>query len=174
MEKIKNLKQISIRGRVAFAIQSLENALEDTEITDYSLMDKVLNFLKTYTHTQYIDQWEEKANELAPFLIFDEEDFIEEDFSHINKEEYIRLKNLYTSLPSYITDLIDCVIGIGTANLYGGTQKYSPLSYKHVLNLINILKENNIPIPPVDNYKKYPFKTEDEGWGECFKYPENN
>jgi len=162
------IKNISIRGRVAFAIKSLE--LNIMEVNNNVILNKIIIFLKEYTSTKFLDQWDKYANEISPDTILDPNiDNNYKEYECLTEKEALSLKYLYESAPKYIIDIIDFVIEIGTCNLYGGTGEYSPISYNKTMGLINYLKENQLKIPLISNFIQFKY-TQINVWGETFIY----
>lgn len=167
MKQLEKLKTLSIRVRMFYAIECLQKALIEKQLMD-KIMSEIVIFLKTYTSSVKLDVWEKIANEIAPSTIMDEnENNRFNEYEYISESDAIKLKNEYSLLPCYITDLIDAVIEVGVTNLYGGTDEYSPLTYEAVLNVVNLLLTNNITPPTIKTLPNFLF-SENDGWGRVF------
>ena len=162
------IKNISIRGRVAFAIKSLE--LNVTEVSNNVILNEITIFLKEYTSTKHLNQWDKYANEIYPDTILDPNaDNNYKEYECLTEKEALSLKYLYESSPKHIADIIDFIIEIGTCNLYGSTEEYSPISYNKTVGLINYLKENQLETPLIDNFIQFKY-AQINVWGEPFIY----
>jgi len=148
---INSLKEISIRGRVAYGASCLENTLLHHGIQD-DLLENILSRIWKFTNSTDLGEWDQLINKVDPVCILDE-----------NKPTD-PLYLLYQRLPPDIVNMISDVIEIGTGNLYGSTDNYSPSSLEPLLRVIDKCVTLKIELPKLDSFKKSTF-SEYHGWG---------
>ena len=161
-----NFRDISIRGRLAFGMTCLEEVLRKYNINDELLDTIVLPKIWEFTSSSHLDEWEMKINEIDPTCVLDieltEQNF---DLTTISYNTYRDLLNLYKTLPTEIVELIAEIIRIGVANIYGGTESYSPATLEPLANVLIICKRLNVDLPKIDQFKKSTF-SQFHGWGD--------
>lgn len=164
----EQIKKISIRGRMVIGIICLENVFKYNEIYDDPLKE-LLGKLKEFTCSNSLDVWDKQINEYDPVTILDDHpgnNF--DEYQFLNKEELLNLKDIYLNIPRQVLNCISYAIEIGTSNLYGGTEKYSPLSLEPTLKIIELSgHENSIKTIINDLIQKTPFEDKN-GWGKVF------
>jgi hypothetical protein len=163
---IQEFGEISIRGRVAYAICCFENALK------YYSFDKhnwslLLDRLWEYTHSQYLDDWSEKFAECTASAILENIDFSKKGIEHLNKNDYDKLRLLYQSSNDVIRSLSDLIFQLGSIDLYGRLINNSPNTLKALTKIISYMESNKIPLPDLQLFKKFKFE-ESNGWGNKF------
>lgn len=94
MEEV--FKSMSIKGRVAYAINCLENCIKfySYNVDDWSF---VLNQLWTFTNIECIDDWCYQTAELLPEAILENDKYIKVNYEFINVDEFYNLHALYQS-----------------------------------------------------------------------------
>ena len=149
---VDNLREISIRGRLAYGASCLENAIRYFDVKDDLLEKEVLSRIWAFTSSSDLSEWDKSVTEIDPVYVL-----------HENRPSG-PLKILYKTLPSDIPDLISDVIEIGAGNLYGGTGDYSPFSLNPLERVIIKCISLQIELPQLEPFKKSRF-TEEHGWG---------
>lgn len=163
------LKKISIRGRVAFCLACLHNALQQEGI-NFILLQLTIDRIRNFLTTSKLDEWEQKAVEVSPDTIFDTHpDNNFDDYATLTRSEIEVLKNIYTRLPKSILQLIDLTISVGLANLYGGTGEFSSHSLKPTMSVIEAMREFGYKIPDIREYSQFDF-SKNNGWGNPQPY----
>lgn len=158
------LKQISIRGRFAFCLACLHNAMRQEKVDNQSL-SVVFERMSSFLTTDKLDEWEKQVVEVSPDTIFDthsDNDF--NNYETISASELSGLKTIYEKLPPVILELIDLTINVGLSNLYGGTSDYSPHSLVPTLKVVELMKGNAFELPPLQQYSRFSF-SDNNGWG---------
>ncbi len=158
------IKRISIRGRFAFCLACLHNSLIKEGI-DAQKLRILLDRLHDFLSSVKLSVWETKAVEVSPDTLLD----IHADndlgaYKTLSKEEAEYLKNMYTTLPKAIVQLIDLTISVGLSNLYGGTGEYSSHTLEPVLQVVDVMEQSGYQMPDISAYERYRF-AEDHGWG---------
>jgi hypothetical protein len=146
------LKKISIRGRLAYGATCLENALKHYGIKTDLLEKEVLPLIWAFTSSTNLSEWDDAINEIDPVCVLDENDHNDP------------LLELYQNLPPEVVDMISDVIEIGTRNLYGGTESYSPSTLETLNRIILKCMSLQINLPELEAFKKSSF-SEYHGWG---------
>ena len=160
----ETLKKISIRGRFAFCLACLRNAMRQENVNIESL-SILFERMSSFLTTDKLDEWEKQIVDVSPDTIFDthpDNDF--NDYETVTATELVRLKAIYEKIPSAITELIDLIISVGLSNLYGGTSDYSPHSLAPTLKVIELMDSHNYELPLLQQFSRYSF-TDNNGWG---------
>lgn len=161
-----SIKKISIRGRMYFCLQCLQNAFGEKNRRDEKFIGLILKTVKDFLRSEELDKWEESAENILPVNLLDSK-FNINDYT-MDHSLVLKLKLFYEQLPPYLTDLIDYTLNVGLNNLYGGTGEYSSFTLDPVLKVITICKQNNIKIPDISNFLKFSFN-EEHGWGNTIR-----
>ena len=161
---IKNFEKISIRGRVAFAISCLENSIKfySLEQLDWSFL---VNKLWSYTNSN-IGTWHYIMSEATPFGVVGQTDNVD-DLEYLSVEEIKKLEILYINSNKVVNSIIDLIFDIGTRDLYASIVNNSPTTIKYLTEIIELLSDNQIPLPDIEKFKKFSI-SENEGWGNEF------
>ncbi len=178
--KARKFKKISIRGCVAYGICCLENALEH-----YNLQGEGWNFLlrKLWWYTELsaesdptiynclqLERWAYLNANIEPgnlesFINYDEFSkqknwwFIEDMPTLM---EYCILKETYEGSNRVIDLICKHLHQVGVSDLWAGIGKTSPYTLMHLQNLINLMYEQQIPLPSIEPFKQYVFHK--PGW----------
>ena len=158
------LKNISIRGRVAYLICSFEQLLLYYNCDKAEWMG-ILQKLWTYTNVQYLDDWLYELAEYMPNSIFED---TMEDAEYITEDEFNYLYNLYSKTSQDILLFLEIIFKCGSCELYTKLYDDSPSTLKKIKEGLDILDKNNIALVDVYPFEKYSFN-EYDGWGECFE-----
>ena len=111
---MEELKNISIRGRMAYLISSFENVLLHYNCNKEEwrwLLEK----LWSYTKIQYIDDWMYELAEYMPNSILED---TMEDAEYITEEEFKYLHRLYSNSNQEIHLFLKIIFECGTCELY--------------------------------------------------------
>lgn len=158
------LKKISIRGRFAFCLACLHNAMQQEGISSQRLA-LVLERMSAFLNTNHLDDWEKKIVEVSPDTLFDDHpDNKFDDYETVSAAELLQLMSTYKDIPKNILELIDLSINVGLSNLYGGTGEYSPLTLDATAKVINLMISSGYPLPSLQEFASYSFN-DNNGWG---------
>jgi hypothetical protein len=157
-----NFRNISIRGRVAYGICCLENAIRhyNLEHLDWSF---ILELLWSYTD-QNIGRWHEFMSECSADSILEELEFEKKGIRNISFFEYQKLRDLYLKSNPIINQIINTIVDIGTYDLYASIVNNSPKTIEYIDELIVLMDQNNILLPDIIFFQKFTIN-ENEGWG---------
>ncbi len=158
-----DFKNISIRGRVAYLLCSLEKLLvhHSAKTGDW---EWILGKLWQYTDMEWLDDWADVATELLPECILECEP---EEFDLITESEYHDLRELYSRNPDSINKMMKFVHYVGTQELYGGIPEHSPITLAKMHEAVSLMKAEGIEPPDPKPFEKYAF-SENGGWGRRF------
>lgn len=162
MSQIKNL---SIRARVAFGILCLERILKHFQF-DLIKWNILLNELWKYTNSN-VGKWHEIISEMTPFSINEQVDFELKGCEYINKEKHDDLQKLYIDVNNDILKVIDLIFEIGTRDLYSSISNNSQDTIKYLQEIILVLEKNDIELPNIKQLQKFSI-LENNGWGREF------
>jgi hypothetical protein len=163
--KAKEFEKISMRARVAYGICCLENAIKYYNLSHLS-WTFILNVLWSYTNKN-VGRWHELMSECSPDSILEELSFKEKGITHISENDYEALRLLYSNVNTVCQNIINSLFNIGTRNLYSSIVNNSPETLIYLQEIIDIMDQNNIPLPDIKPFMKFPI-TEEEGWGREF------
>jgi hypothetical protein len=159
--------EISNRGRVAFAICCLENAMEYYKINSKG-WEFVLDNLWSFCN-QNMAIWEEKIGEMSPSSICDNSSFERKGCEYISEEIHDNLKVVYSQSNEVLLKLVDEIYGLGAVNIFVTISSIhlAKQSLPNLQNIINIMTENSIKLPDFNNFLQFPIN-ENKGWGREF------
>ncbi|GEM_PF-4162743 len=148
-----NFNNVSIRGRVIFALECLLKVINKFHIvTDFDTF--ILDLLE-FTNCSKMELWETKIMLLLPEELNNDTLSYDLDYDEDMGEEQQQL----------LTDVFLEVLNVGRANLYKNFD--SDITLHHVMNIINLLNKNNIELPSIDKIK-FSTVSENDGWGNVF------
>lgn len=148
-----DFNNISIRGRVVFAVECLLKVT--TELHIVTGLDTFIVNLLEFTSCDKLELWDTKIKIQLPKNMNNET--ISENFEYdeeLSEKEQNLLTNVFLE-----------VLNVGRANLYKNFE--NNITLKHVMNLVSLLKENKIELPNVDKLK-FSMVSENDGWGNVF------
>ncbi len=158
-------KPISIRGRVAYGICCLENALIALQ---YNLenWNIVLKHLWRYTASSNLEDCNRAALEVMPECILEFPEY-DDDYEQISEDEYKILYELYQNLDESIDILLKRIYYVGVSDAYSSITNYSPGSLIQLQFIISCMREKDFPLPDPKEFMRFSI-LEDDGWGEEF------
>lgn len=162
-----DLKKVSIRGRLAYALYCFEQLLIKNGI-EYSQNEYLFSFIEKLWDVcseNNIESIEEYINEIAPYSILDDNinnDF--NDYTFVSYENAVSLKSFYLTLPENIIQAMNILTEIAFGNLYGDTGSYSEITYVQLLKINEIFKKYDIDLTDFQLKIESSFK-ELKGWG---------
>lgn len=142
------IKKISIRGRMGYAIACFEKAIFFFEAQTPQI-SKLISFLWSYTLSIQLDLWDEQFKQMVPENI---NEFIEQ----------FGLRFLDDKTCVFIFDILEDIYEVATGNLYGGYA--SSYTETPLLRIIEKLNDKNIILPAIAPYA-ISSVNEENGWG---------
>lgn len=188
----RQFKNISIRGRVAYAICCLENALEFYNIKGAG-WNWYLSKLWWYTelptksdpaidNCYQAERWHSVIRELSPIyindpktsyetLISDTKVFFKEDLP--TKSEYLMLKESFIQSNPVIDEIASKIYLLGCCELWCAITSYSKSTLDYLQNILNIMFQQKIHLPSLEPFEQYVFHKQGwdydlHGFGEIF------
>lgn len=173
-------EKISIRGCVAYGICCFENALEH-----YNAKGEGWNYLlkKLWWYTELsaacdprinnslpLERWAGLIGEISPDRIKKYPTYAEfsapkrwwfED-NVPSEQEYNMLNEAYRHTNSVIDDIYTFLLQVGITDLWCGIGKISLDTLISLQNIIDIMYQNEIPLPSIEPFKQYVFHK--DGW----------
>ncbi len=157
------LKDISIRGRMAYLICSFERLLIHTGI-NIEEWEMVLDKLWAYTSVDYIDDWMYELAEYMPNCILED---TMDDVEYITEKEYDYLYGLYRKTAQDVLLFLKIIFECGTCEIYARVCDHSPDTLRKVDEAIQILNRNKVKLLEVKSFEKFKY-SECDGYGEHF------
>lgn len=163
---------ISIRGRVAFSILCLENVIRHYNVESLPwafVLEKLWEFT---SNSGYLDDWMDVTVEIIPKTVINDTlyltgDFESMDLECITIEQFKCLHDLYSKVDSVLCFIIDKIFSLATGEMYGALRDGAPYNLEHLQEILNMMEQHNIPLPPIEPLKIYSF-WERGGWGKHF------
>lgn len=162
-KNLEIIKEISIRGRMAYVICLFERLLLYYRY-DKNEWDIVLKKLWTYTDIEYFDKWIYEVAEYLPDCVLEDKP---DSFEFLTMEEYKSLYKLYSKSCQEIYKFMNLIYELGTVNAYTVLIGNDTKTIKKVEEAISILKTHGIKIVSIEPFRKYSFE-QCNGWGEKF------
>ena len=157
-------EKISVRGRVAYMICSLEKVLLYYNCNKEEWKG-LLEKLWLYTSIEFLDDWMYEIAEYMPNSVL--EDSLD-GAEFISENEYNHLQKLYRKTNSDVLYLVKIIFECGTCNLYSKLRDCSPNTIKCIQQAIEVLKKLDIELIDVKSFEKYAYN-ECDGWGTPFE-----
>lgn len=139
--KIRDFKDISLRGRVAFAISCFENTLLSL---NYNVNEwkPVLEYLWGFTSIRYLDDWNDIVAEIMPENLLEFRTYEEHEFEVLDEENFKYLYNLYQNIDEKIDVIITLIYNVGISHAYSVIEGEGQRSLDELGILINYMIEN--------------------------------
>jgi hypothetical protein len=164
---LDKLKEISNRGKVAFAICCLENTLAHFELNKEDWLFVIQESWKFCNSDMAI--WQERFGELTPFVVSEDVDFEVKNYQYLSRLQHDNLHVLYKNAPPVITTLLGLIYEIGITNVLvkvnSSSLKEAQLPFLN--DAIHLMEKNHITLPEINLFEKFPI-SENNGWGRTF------
>lgn len=168
MEILQKLKEISTRGRVAFAICCMESSIANFQLKDDKWDSLVLKELWAFCNSS-IGLWIYKVAELLPISVLYECDFKIKDYEYFSEKEHNELQELFRNTNQTVLRVLELIYKIGDCNVYIelNSDELKMKAMPFLEELIEIMNYNKIPLPDINLFEQFPI-TENKGWGREF------
>lgn len=167
--KAKYFIEVSTRGRVAFSINCLENAIKYQNLKITNDCEKLLLQQLWHFTSDNIGLWEIQVGELIPYVVLEEVDYSIKDCNYFSKKVHDRLQDYYKQCDKYVLDMIDLIYELGKTNAFividNNDLKEATLSI--LQEIIDLMLTNNILLPNIKLFEKFSMN-ENNGWGREF------
>lgn len=160
------LKNVSIRGRVSFAIRCFENTLLklNYNVNEWKM---VLEYLWQFTSIEYLDDWEQIMCEIIPGNLLEFRTYEEHDFEILDEKQFRYLYDLYQNIDKKIDYIMSEIYNIVAHHSCSSIEGYGESSLDELYILINYMNNNSIPLPDIEPFEKFSI-SENRGWGNKF------
>lgn len=174
-------EKISIRGRVAYAICCLENAMETYGAQGES-WDLLLKNLWSFTSSNELDKWFYLNNRFLPGEIIKADYSLAQAYNmrdgfpelSIDENTYKKAQVEFAAQSNdVINEICDKIFDLGAYELWSGLVECSWGTLYELQLLIDYMKANDIPLPDVEPFKQHEYapkdvNDDDYGWGYTF------
>jgi len=163
---VSAFRQVSMRGRVAYAIMCLEEAILQVaaEPGDWIWL---LERLWKYTSADSLDLWQEETAEITPSVVLRCETYTEGDFDRLTEDDFWSLRRVYSSTDPLLARLTDLVFDIGTLELFGAIEDGAPESLRSLDAVLMLMKAHSLRAPSARLVSESSFDS-CHGWGSPF------
>lgn len=162
-----NLKNISMNGRIAYAIQCIEKYL----VEKYPNKDfKKLSIEMWKATSDFFDKWHDEFIEIIPEYLYEfGEKYQKDKWDYLNEENFNYWINFFNEIKKdpNINKLLTNLAEISMVYCYTPIPDEGKESLKLIENIENILNENKINLPESDTFSFSKF-AEKNGWGNDF------
>ena len=161
----KAIEDISLRGRMAFAIMCAERyALSKKPEGDWEF---VFSEFWRIADDIYWDDWADRVIDLLPEYIYELDCYDADEFSWLDEKGFDILKGLYSEMGDDWALLLQDIVDMEEAYAYTSIPGTGQESIKSVDNILGILEKNSLEPPSLDKVKFSSF-SERDGRGEPF------
>lgn len=160
----KEFGNISIRGRVAYAIFCLEKAIDHFGFDKQNWLF-VLDLMWSTTNAK-LGSWHYPLAECTGRSIINDEGNLD-DLEFLTKEKFWELNKLYKGSNKTILRMIDLIFEISTRDLYASIANNSPDTLNYLQEILDLMDRNNIAVPEITLFQKFSIN-ENAGWGREF------
>lgn len=163
------LRQISMNGRMAYAIMTIERYLPDTYPSkDWSILSAQM---WRATATAW-DTWTDSFIEIIPEYLFEFPTYEESGFEHLSSEDHKSFAELYSGVTSgdsndTINIFLESLRLIEEVYCYTSISGFGEESLDILEKICDIVEDAGIQLPDPQLVAFSPF-TEKDGWGEDF------
>ncbi|MBR1472483.1 MAG: hypothetical protein IJ600_12700 [Lachnospiraceae bacterium] len=162
--KISDFNNISMNGRMAYAILCVEKYLKEKYPDDN--WDDLSKLMWTVTSI-YWDEWDNKFIEIIPEYLFEFNSYAESDFEEISEDEYNSFVALLRDKSDTINQLLMKLHKIQEVYSYSSIPDNGKEASQLVLDIYHILEQGDIALPDLDIVSFSNF-SERDGWGNKF------
>ena len=154
------IENISIRGRMAYALLCIETTLNQWNIASVNIRSILAKFWE-FTSSPELDVWDTEAQRAQPFLYAFYEDFLSKK-QWREMAEFLSISELTESQQEALGRELVCLHGL-SANLFSGYE--SELTAEPLLEIINIMLASELTLPDRSRVSLSPVD-EEGGWGD--------
>lgn len=161
--------EISTRGRMAFSLSCLENAVKYQNLKINDDCEKLLLQQLWHFTSDNIGLWDIQVGELIPYVVSEEIDYSIKDYNYFSRKVHDRLQDYYKRCDKYFLEIIDLIYELGKTNIFIviNNTDLKEASLPFLQEIINLMIENNIPLPNTKLFEKFSV-SENYGLGREF------
>ena len=147
--KSEKLKQVSLLGRIAYAIMCAEKvAVEKYPNKDWKTVFEA--FWKA-CNCEALDVWSWEVMEYIPKYLFEFNDYESADFEYIDKDKYLKLVEIYKGVDDSLNQILLAIRNIEEEYAYLSIPEYGKISLEYIDEILAILEKNNIHLELIDD-----------------------
>ena len=162
--KISDFNNISMNGRMAYAILCVEKYLLETfPANNWTELSKLM----WKATSIYWDEWDDKFIEIIPEYLFEFNSYAESDFEEITEDEYNLFVTLFKNKPIVINTLLMKLHKIQEVYCYSSIPGNGKEASQIVLDICDILEKDGVTLPNIGIVSFSSF-SERDGWGNNF------
>ncbi len=161
---ISDFNNISMNGRMAYAILCIEKYLQE-KFPDDNWTE--LSMLMWSATSAYWDEWANKFIEINPEYLFEFKTYAESGFEAISEAEYNSFVALLKDKPDTVNSLLMKLYEIQEVYCYSSIPANGKEASQIVLDICDILEQNSITLPDISTVSFSRF-SERNGWGNDF------
>lgn len=160
------LKDVSLTGRIAYAIMCVEKYV--TAKFPDERWKLVFDPFWEICQSREWDTWANKALEYIPEFLLEFADYESSNFEFISKDDYLKLKELYTRIDTDVVNgLLKRIRDIEEFYCYSSIDGIGQESLDYIGEIVSTLEREKIDLPDPELVSFSKFSAED-GWGSPF------
>lgn len=163
----KDFYNISIRGRIAYAIMCFE-AYAKVRYPTRDFTPVCTLMWDIVSDKDSIDISTEKYMEIIPEYLYEFPDYKDADFEYLSKDEFDSMHKIIPSDCGSINSIMHRIYDIAMEHAYIAFEAPAKSSIDLLFDVIAILRQEKIPLPDISKIQKYAFN-ESGGWGVSVK-----
>lgn len=161
----ENFINISMRGRIAYAIMCFDSLIKE-KYPNYNWAT-LLNKLWNVTNAEFLDEWASMIIEYIPEYMLEFSTYEESEFEFITKEEYEILKQIYNDVDGMVNDFLKMIRDMEEIYAFSNIPNHGIESIDIFLKIIKSLEEQEISKPDISKIENITFD-ERNGWDNRF------
>lgn len=160
----KKIEEISLRGRIAYAIMCIEAYLKN----EYPNKNWMILSQKMWEATNSsLEEWFFSFKEFIPEFVFEFQNYEASDFEYISKNDYYYLTKLYQDVKNDVNELLQLLNWIVELYLYTVIPGIGKDSIDIIKKIEKYLISRKVILPDLQKISFSKF-SELHGWGNCF------
>lgn len=166
--EMKFFKDISLRGRVAYAILCAEKYF--TTVYPNKNWKIIFEICWHFTDgSMYLDTWADSMCDILPECLLEFDGYNRPDgpYEYITEEQYNTIKNLYAGINDDVNTILNAIRDMEEEYAYTVIEGYGKGSIDILSSIVKMLEDKKIelPDPQLVAFSKF---NERKGWGEPF------
>lgn len=165
MSEIKQFKNISLVGRIAYGILCAENYAN--KIYHDKNWSPLFELIWSITNSTSWDDWADKYIEVIPEYLFEFDSYEDSNFEYLTQADYETFSSLQKNTSADWNNILKKIYEIEELYAYSTIPNYGKNSIVIIEEIASILIKASVPLPDI---KKVSFSkfNERDGWGNPF------
>jgi hypothetical protein len=148
----KDLKSVSISGRMAMAVTCFEHIVKTMNLSS-SAIDDLIDTFWQFVETNDLSEWEATVLDKTANIC-----------DYIERSTPLPPDSEFRHLPPFLLQMVSDIVDLGRGNLYGAVVDYSQETYRLTLEVLNLALGHGFSIPSIEPFLRSQI-TESRGWG---------